>query len=239
MTTSNPLDDLITDDPAETSIADDTPDTSGLDLSLDLSLDLNCLDIGDLQTELDADRNAPLEIIHNPITGGVIESANVQQVVSAVLAFNSVMHSLRAFENEIKKAAMRLAEGTTKTRRLTAEVDGELQTIEVHMPGDNWPEQELGTFAAWCNRKDAPDALKKFYARFVREKVKIERSPILKEVKKLASEKFPEGSELETAKERLLKINKGTVGKLPRLKVQGDKLDDWEQKRFGDGDDAE
>lgn len=234
---SNPLDDLFGD--SDSANASAATDSAAADTVLHSTLDLDCLDIGDLETELEADRNAPLEIIHNPITGNAISSANVQQVVASYLSLTMIKSALDVFENELRKAALNLAEGTTKTRRLTAEIDGELRTVIVYLPDETWSEQELGAIAAWVNRKEMPEAAKKLYARCVREKVKTERSPIKKETKKLESERFPEGSDLEDLRSRILKANKGTVGKLPRLKVEGDKLNEWEQRRFGDGDDAE
>jgi hypothetical protein len=213
---SETIDDLLADDPVESAPAE----------SIDIDL---AIDIGDLELELAADRREPLSALHDPITGGIVNTSDIQ--------LTTVSQALEVFQKELKRAALKLAEGTTKTRRLTAVVDGETRTVEVHLPSDDWPERELGVFAAWCNRDDAPKELKEFYKRCVREKPKVERSPILKETKKLASETFPDGSVLAEAKEKLLRINKGSAHKLPYLKMQGDTLSPFEQKRFGDGDD--
>ena len=220
----NPLDELI----------DSDPKSSVESAGLDLSLDLDCLDIGDLQTELDADRNAPLEFMFDPITGAQIYSKDLAQVVGSIISVKSQLASLHAFENELRKAAWSLTTGETKTRRLTAMVDGEMRTLECHAADDEWPQQELAVFHAWCSGESRVKEAGPFFRRFVREKVKTERSPIKKEVKKLLAENFPEGSVLAEAKEKLLRVNKGSAHKLPRVTVEGEKLPDWMKDKYGD-----
>lgn len=227
----NPLDDLMNDpDSGLPTIATKRADKAKRAADLDSELDIDGLDITD-PTEL-----PPIEITHHPITGETIDLTDVESVVRNIIETKSVITAINAFDADLRRAAMHLAAGETKTRRLTAMIDGEMQTIEVHMPDDEWPARELAILSAWCVETSRVEQLGAFNRRFIRTKVKTEYSPIKKEVKKLANETFPEGSLLAVAKEKLLAINKGTANKLPRVLIAGEKLNSWDADRFGDGD---
>lgn len=230
----NPFADLFGD---EKPVATESPKTTeksavapveSSDISLDVDVDLDSLDL-DKKPE-------PVTFCYHPITGELLSLVDVATVVKNIIEAKSQLERFKNFENTLKRAALELTTGKTKTRRLSAEIDGEMRTLQVLLPDDDWPERELAALYTWCNDPARKASLGKFADRLIRAKPKVEYSPIKKEIKKLESENFPDDSLLEIAKARLLKINKGSEHKLPSIKVEGETLSKWESQRYGDGD---
>lgn len=218
MTIENPLDDILaaTDGrfPAK------YPTASPADLGLN-TIDGLDIDLGGLDLDSSDSANPPMLIV-NPISGQEIVATDTEQIVRQLYEFQTLKDAVYHFERELKKAARALTvNGTTKTRRLTAMVDGEMRTIVVSEADDFWPMDQLARLHAWCVSEENASELKAFADRFIRAKPKTEFTPVKREYKKLANESFPDGSKLAEAKRRYMECNKGHDHLLPSVKLEG------------------
>ncbi len=227
----NPLDELLSDEqPAPSQVrADKASRAQAIDLDMDLDMDLRIegLDLENTITQ-------PLAVTFHPITGESVDLSSVDAVVRHIIEVKAMAANVEKFESDLRRAALHLSVGETKTRRISAVVDSQLRTLVVEVPDDVWPNRDLAVFYTWCEKNKT--ALGGFAERFVRKVPKVEYSPIKKEVKKLLNETLPEGTILAEAKDKLLACNKGNVGKLPKVTVEGEKLSPRDQQNYGDGD---
>ena len=232
---SNPFDDLFSEESAAQSETVFSPSqirhdkaaraASFMDLDVDLAIEGLDLETGITQ---------PLQVTFHPITGESVNLTDIESVVRNILDVKAIISNVEKFEADLRRSALNLAAGETKTRRLSAVVDGELRTLMVELPDDYWPNRDLAIFYGWCDKNK--ESLGSFGDRFVRKAVKTEYSPIKKEVKKLLNETLPEGTLLAEAKEKLLACNKGNSGKLPKVTVEGEKLAARDAQSYGEGD---
>lgn len=214
---NNPFEDLMIDSP------ESQPKGESV---VDIDIDIDGLDLAASQED------RAMEATYHPVTGDVVNLNDVESVVKNIIETKSAIAAIHAFDEDLRRAAMKLATGTTKTRRLTAMVDGEMRTLEILMPDDEWPSRDLAVLNSWCAKGDP--SLDAFRKRFIREKVTTKYEPVKREVKKLLNETFPADSMLAEAKDRLLSVNRGSSHKLPRVLVQGEELQPWEAGKYGD-----
>ncbi len=164
---SNPIEDLDLEIPAEFQQVFPPIQSVPLPLTTIATVETPEVDIDLDDLEL-ATANEPLTVAYDPISGELLSLLDVATVVRKIIETKALLERIEDFEKNLKRAALGLTTGKTKTRRLSAEVDGTIRTLQVHLPDDDWPGRELSALSTWCNDKERKPVLGQFAKRFIR-----------------------------------------------------------------------